>query len=75
MTPKGIDQSRPVTEGQYMERHFADTAKAFVSCPCLKKVKCAQAHYVHGIVAHPVDGIFIVQLNCPATWMLLPLKS
>ena len=42
-----------------MERHFVDTAKAFVYYPYLKKVRSASAHYVHGIVARQVDGISI----------------
>ena len=58
-----------------MERHFVDTAKAFAYYPYLKKARSAPAHYVHGRVARPVDGMFIVQLNCPYTSMLSPLKT
>jgi hypothetical protein len=58
-----------------MERHFVDTAKAFVYYPYLKKAKSAPAHYVHGTVARQVDGIFIAQLNCPRTSTVLPLKT
>ena len=58
-----------------MERHFVGTADVFVYYPYLKKVRSAPAPYVHGSVARPVDGIFIVQLNCPRTWMVLPLKT
>ena len=58
-----------------MERHFVDTAKAFVYYPYLKKVRSAAAHYVHGTVARQVDGIFIAQLKCPRTSMLLLLKN
>ena len=43
--------------------------------PVLEKARSALAHCVHGSVARPVDGIFIVQLNCPRTSMLLPLKA
>ena len=43
--------------------------------PVLEKAKFAHAPCVHGSVARPVDGIFIVQLNCPRTSMLLPLKT
>ena len=59
----------------YMERHFVDTAKAFVYYPYLKKARSAPAPYVHGTVARQVDGIFIAQLNCPRTAMVLLLKS
>jgi hypothetical protein len=48
-----------------MERHFVGMAKAFVYYRSLKKVRSTPVHYVHGSVARPVDGIFIVQLNCP----------
>ena len=58
-----------------MELHFVGTANVFVYYPYLKKARSALAHYVHGSVARPVDGIFIVQLNCPRTSMLLPLKT
>ena len=58
-----------------MELHFVGTANVFVYYPYLKKARSAPAHYVHGSVARPVDGIFIVQLNCPRTSMLLPLKN
>ena len=58
-----------------MERHFVDTAKGCVYYPYLKKARSALAHYVHRSVARQVDGIFIVQLNCPRTSMLLLLKS
>ena len=58
-----------------MEQHFADTANVFVYCRFLKKVRSTPPHYIHGSVARPVDGIFIVQLNCPRTWTLLPLEK
>ena len=58
-----------------MELHFVGTANVCAYYPCLKKARSALAHYVDGSVARPVDGIFIVQLNCPRTSMLLPLKS
>ena len=58
-----------------MERHFVDTAKVFVYYPYLKKARSAAAHYVHGIVARQVDGIFIAQLKCPRTATVWPLKS
>jgi len=58
-----------------MERHFADTAKAFVYYPYLKKARSAPAHYVHGTAGRQVDGIFIAQLNCPRTSTVLPLKT
>ncbi len=58
-----------------MDLHFVGTANVFVYYPYLKKARSAPAHYVHGSAGAPVDGIFIVQLNCPRTSMLLPLKS
>ena len=58
-----------------MELYFVGTANVFVYYPYLKKAGSALAHCVHGSVAHPVDGIFIAQLNCPRTSMLLPLNS
>ena len=58
-----------------MELHFVGMANVFVYYPYLKKARSAPAHYVRGNVARPVDGIFIVQLNCRRTSMLLPLKS
>jgi hypothetical protein len=58
-----------------MEQLFAGTANVFVSYPYLKKVRFARAPYIHGSVARPGDGIFTAQLNCPLTWILLPLKS
>ena len=58
-----------------MELHFVGTANVFVYYPYWKKARSAPAHYVHGSVAHQVDGIFIVQLNCPRISMLLPLKT
>ena len=58
-----------------MALHFVDSANVFVSCPCLKKARSAPVHYVHGSAVNPVDGIFIVQLNCLSTSMLSPLKS
>ena len=58
-----------------MELHFVGTANVFVYYPYLKKARSAPAHYVHGSVARQVDGIFIVQLNCPRISMLLPLKT
>ena len=41
----------------------------------LKEARSTPARYVHGSVVRPVDGIFIVQLNCPRTAMLWPLKG
>ena len=58
-----------------MDLHAVGTANVFVYYRYLKKARSALAHCVHGSVAHPVDGIFIVQLNCPCTSMLLPLKA
>ncbi len=58
-----------------MEPHFVGMANVFVYCLFLKKAKSAPAHYVRGSEACPVDGIFIVPLNCPHTSMLLPLKN
>ena len=58
-----------------MDLHTVDTANVFVYYRYLKKARSALAHCVHGSVAHPVDGIFIVQLNCPRTLMLLLLKT
>ena len=60
---------------QCMDPHFVGTANVFVYYPYLKKARSAPAHCVHGSVARPVDGIFIVQLNCPRTSMLLPLRT
>jgi hypothetical protein len=42
-----------------MERHFVDTAKAFVYYPYLKKARSAPAHYVPANVARPVDGYLL----------------
>ena len=51
-----------------MERHFVDTAKAFVYYQYLKKARSAPAHYVvYGTAGRQVDGTFIAQLNCPRT--------
>jgi hypothetical protein len=58
-----------------MERHFVDTAKCSAYYPYLKKARSAPAPHVHGTVARQVDGIFIAQLNCPRTAMVLLLKS
>ncbi len=58
-----------------MELRFVATANVFAYYPYLKKARSALAHYVHGSVARPVDGIFIVQLNCPRTLMVLLLKT
>ena len=58
-----------------MELHFVVMANVFVYYPYLKRARSAPAHYVRGNVAHPVDGISIVRLNCLCTSMLLPLKS
>src|ERR1700690_1511858 len=57
-----------------MERHSVGTANVCVYYPYLKRARSALAHYVHANVARLVDGIFIVQLNCPRTSMLLSLK-
>ena len=58
-----------------MELHFVDTAGGSVFCLYLKKARSAPAHCVHLSVAHLVDGIFTVRLNCPRTSMLLPWKT
>jgi hypothetical protein len=58
-----------------MALHFVGTANVFVYYPYLKRARSAPAHYVLGSAARPVDGISILQLNCPRTSMLLPLKS
>jgi hypothetical protein len=58
-----------------MDLHFVGTANVFVYYPYLKKARSALAPYVHGSAARPVDGIFIVQLNCRRISMLLPLKT
>ena len=58
-----------------MELHFVAMTNVFVYYPYLKKARSAPAYYLHGSVASPVNGIFIVQLNCPRTSMLLPLKA
>jgi hypothetical protein len=58
-----------------LELPFVGTANVFVYYPYLRKARSAPPHYVHGSAAHPVDGIFIVQLSCPRTSMLLPLKA
>jgi hypothetical protein len=39
--------------------------------PVLEKGEVRTPHYVHGIVARQVDGIFIVQLNCRRISMVL----
>jgi hypothetical protein len=54
-----------------MELHFVGIANAFVSYLYLKKARFTATQYVPGSVVCPVDGIFIVQLNCPRTSMLL----
>src|ERR1700688_2281928 len=59
----------------YMDLRFVGTANVFVYYPYLKKARSTPAHYVHGSVARRVAGISIVQLNCPRTSMLSPLKS
>ena len=43
--------------------------------PVLEKGEVRARALVHGSVARQVDGIFIVQLNCPRTSMLLPSKT
>jgi hypothetical protein len=58
-----------------MELHFVATANVFVYYPYWKKANSAPAHYGRGSARRPVDGIFIVQLNCPCTLMLLLLKT
>ena len=59
-----------------MDLHFVGTANVFVYYPYWKKARSAPADYVHGSVVHQqVDGIFIVQSNCPRTSMLLPSKT
>ena len=57
-----------------MELHFVGTANVFGTTR-MKRARSAPGHYGRGNVAHPVDGISIVRLNCPRTSMLLPLKS
>ena len=59
-----------------MDLHFVGTANVFVYYPYLKKARSAPTDYPHGSVAgQQVDGIFIVQSNCPRTSMLLPSKT
>ena len=58
-----------------MELHFVATANVCAYYLYLKKARSALAHYLLGSVARAVDGIFIVQLNCPRTLMLLLLKT
>ena len=58
-----------------MELHFVGMANVSGYYPYWKEVRLAPAYCVHPSVAHPVDGIFIVQLSCPHTSMLLPLKG
>ena len=58
-----------------MDLHFVGTANVFVYYPYLKKARFAPAHYGHGSVARQVDGIFIVQLNCPHISTVLPWKT
>src|ERR1700694_5521009 len=58
-----------------LNRYFVGTANVSVYYPYLKKARSAPARYVHGSAARQVDGIFIVQLNCPHTSMPLPLKT
>ena len=60
---------------QCTEPHFGGTASAFVFYLCLKKLKSALAHCVRGSLASRGAGIFIVQLNCPRTSMLLHSKG
>jgi hypothetical protein len=55
-----------------MDLHFVGTANVFVYYPYWKEARFAHAHCARGSVARPVDGIFIVQLNCPHTSMLFP---
>jgi hypothetical protein len=50
-------------------------ANVFVCYPFLKKAKLAPVHYVHGSVAHPVDGIFIARLKRRSTLMVLASKA
>ncbi len=54
---------------------FVGTANVCGSYPYLKKARSALAHCVRASVARPVDGIFIVRLNCPRTLVLLLLKT
>ncbi len=58
-----------------MELHFVGTANVFVYYPYWKKARSAPDRYVHGSVARQVDGIYIVQLNCPRTLVLSFLKT
>jgi len=58
-----------------MELHFVGMANVFAYYPYLKKARSALAPCVRGSDAGPVDGISIVQLNCPRTSMQLRLKS
>jgi len=58
-----------------MELHFVGMANGCVYYPYWKKARLAPAHYVHGNVAHRVDGISTARLNCPHTSMLSPLNG
>jgi hypothetical protein len=58
-----------------MDLHAVGTANVFVYYRYLKKARSAPARYGHGSAARQVDGIFIVQLNCPRTTMLLPFEK
>jgi hypothetical protein len=58
-----------------MDLHAVGTANVFEYYRYWKKARSALARCVHGSVARPVDGIFIVPLNCPRTSMLLPLNA
>ncbi len=54
-----------------MELRFVATSIVFAYYPYLNKARCGHARYVHGSVARPVDGTFIVPLNCPRISTLL----
>ena len=43
--------------------------------PYLKEARSTPARCVHESVVRPIDGTFTVQLNCPRTAMLSPLKG
>ena len=72
---KPFGTSRAYSIEQCTELHFVGTANVFVYYRYLKEARSTPARCVHGSVVRPVDGIFIAQLNCPRTSMLLPLKG
>jgi len=58
-----------------MELHFVGTANGCVYYLYLKKARSAPAHYVHGSVARPVDGIFIGAIELPSHFDAVALES